>query len=86
MANNSKPTSDYDQTIIFQKAYNPQDNSITVGGFVNGRIGNKIVVAYPSSSTETYSYYQNTSELLLTILVTYTDSTKLSLSSVERTA
>jgi len=86
MSVNNKPLTDYDQTLILQKVYNPQDNSLTIGGFVNGRVGNKISVAYPTSTTETYTFYQNTSDVLMALLVTYTDSTKANLSSVERTS
>lgn len=86
MAINSKPLSEFDQTLILQKVYNPQDNTLSTAGFLNGRVGNKIEVGYPTATTETYSFYQNTSELLLVLLITYTDSSKSALSSAERTA
>ncbi len=83
---NSKPTSDYDQTLILQKVYNPQDNTLSTAGFLNGRIGNRVECAYPSSTVEVYSFFQNQTELLLILTVTYTDATKDNFSSAERTS
>lgn len=56
----------------------------TIDGFLAYAVNRKIVVAYPSATTETYSF-QAGSTVLMVYTVTYTDSTKASLSSVERT-
>jgi hypothetical protein len=55
-------------------------------GFLFGRAtGRKIEVAYPTATTETYTY-KDGSTTLYVITVTYTDSGKTDLSSVERTS
>jgi hypothetical protein len=86
MAVNSKPLSDYDQTLILQKVYNPQDNTLATAGFLNGRVGNRIEVTYPDATTEVYSFFQLQTELLLVLTVTYVDASKDLLLSAERTA
>jgi hypothetical protein len=48
-------------------------------------VGRKITATYPTSSTEVYTYTQNT-DTIMVLLVTYTDSTKEVFTSVERTA
>lgn len=85
MSNTTKPRSEYDMTQIIQKVYNPAEGTLATGTFLSGQLGNNIQVAYPSSSTETYSFYEGVT-LLYTLTVTYTDASKASLSSVERTA
>ncbi len=57
---------------------------IDVNGFINEAVGNKIEAAYPSATTETYTF-KNGATTYKVLLVTYTDSTKNNLSSVERT-
>ena len=54
-------------------------------GWVVAKSGRKITVTYPTTSTEQYTYTQG-SIAVATILVTYSDSTKETLTSVERTA
>lgn len=84
MSNTEKPRSEYDQTQIIQKVYNPVDGTLATGTFLQGQLNNNIQVAYPSSTTETYSFYEGTT-LLYVLTVTYTDAAKGNLSSVERT-
>lgn len=55
-----------------------------LSGFLAFKQGRKIEIAYPSGTTETYTFKDGTTTLFV-ITVTYTDSTKASLSSVERT-
>lgn len=85
MSNTSKPFTDYDHQQILQKAYNPADGTLATGSFLAGALNNNVQVAYPSATTETYSFYE-ASTLLYTLTVVYTDSTKANLSSVTRTA
>lgn len=59
--------------------------SVEIAEYLAGVVGNKIEVAYPSATTETYTYTDGVTTLKV-ITVTYTDSTKANLSSVERTA
>lgn len=54
-------------------------------GFVSEAVANKIEVAYPTSTTETYTF-KNGATTYKVLTVTYTDSTKENISSVERTA
>lgn len=59
--------------------------TLSLGNFVDAAVGNKITFAYPSATTETYTY-KNGATTYKVILVTYTDSTKANISEVERTA
>jgi hypothetical protein len=85
MNSTTKPFTDYDQQQILQKVYNPADATIAVGSFVAAELNNNIQVGYPNGTTETYSFYE-ASTLLYVLTVIYTDSTKVNLLSVTRTA
>lgn len=56
-----------------------------VNGFLHSAVGRKVVITYPSSTTELYSFQQG-STVLIQITVTYSDATKASVTNVERTA
>lgn len=61
--------------------------SDAVGGWVFDSVGRKIAVAYPTGTTETYTYYDTDGTTVrAVILVTYVASDKLEVSSVERTS
>lgn len=81
---NNKPTSDYDATLIFQKAYNPTEATISVGSFVAGKLGNKVIRSIVSATVDDFTYYDNT-VLLHTIRVTYDDASHTNVNQVERT-
>jgi len=89
MAESTKPLSEYDYQQVFQKAYNKESSTIGIDGFISGVIGRKISVAISTTTiaddTETYSFSEN-SKALYTITVIYTDGTRETLLSVERTA
>ncbi len=86
MADTTKVTSKLDQTQILQNAFTPVDGTLAVGGFLSNRQYNKVEVAYPSSTTETYSFYEGSTPVLLYVFtLVYTDSSKTNLSSAERT-
>jgi len=53
--------------------------------WLSTKLGNKIEVAYPTTTTETYTFKDGATTLYV-LLVTYTTATKDILSSVERTA
>jgi len=57
------------------------------GSIIDGVVYDAIDVRYPSATTETYEYYSGGigGDLLATVTVTYTDSTKCDISSVVRT-
>lgn len=74
---------DHEQTL--EAAFNESDKSYTVSGFISAKVGHKVSVTYPSASSEQYEFLDGTTSLY-TILLTYTDATKASLLTAERTA
>lgn len=84
MGQTTKPRSEYDQTQIIQKVYNPAEGVLATGTFISAQLNNNVQVGYPDDHTETYSFYE-VSNLLYVLTVVYTDSTKESLLSVTRT-
>jgi len=85
MANTSKAPTLQDHQQTLEAAFNDSDKSYTVSGFVSAKVGHKVLVTYPSASTEQYEFL-DVSTSLYTILLTYTDGTKTNLLSAERTA
>lgn len=59
--------------------------TLNIGGFIDATVGNKVTVAYPTTTTETYTF-KNGATTYKVLLVTYTDTTKEFISEVERTA
>jgi hypothetical protein len=82
----TKPLTNYDYQQTLKKAYNETNATLGVDGFVVAQVGNTIIVTYPSNTTEIYSFYENTSTLIYTIQITYTDSTKANVSQIARTS
>lgn len=69
-------------------AYNVEDKTLGVNGFIVGKVGNRIEVT-DGGTTEVYSFLDNSGPapiLLYEITLTYSDSSKETLLSVERTA
>ena len=85
MANTTKTMSKLDAPQAMKSAYNDVNASITTDGFLTGKIGRKIEMASPDSVTEVYSFMED-GVMLYEITVIYTDSTKETLVSAERTA
>ena len=83
MADTTKQFSDYDQTQIFQKAYNPKDATLAVNGFLTGKLGHKVVRAIVSVTVDDFSYYDG-STLLYTIRITYDNSSHDNVNQAER--
>lgn len=73
---------DFENTLRY--SYNNHEGSLTVNGFIVGKVGRKVDVS-TSPTTDTYAFTEN-GNALYTILITYTDNTKTQLLSVERTA
>ena len=87
MSDTRKPFSDFDQTQILQKVYNPSEGVLAVGSFLTAQVGNSVQWNSLSSSSEAYSFYENNgANLLYTLTIIYTDSTKNQIQSVTRTA
>ncbi len=80
----TKPISQEDFENTLRYSYNSQEGSLSVNGFLVGKVGRKVDVS-TTSTTDTFSFSEN-GNLLYTILLTYTDSTKNQLLSAERTA
>lgn len=74
---------DYEQAI--QGSYNDVNSTLSVDGFLTGKVGHRIERTTPSGTVEVYSFYDGAT-LLYAITITYTDVTKQDISIVERTA
>jgi hypothetical protein len=85
MSETSKQATNAGMGNVMSSIYNPEDKSITTAGFLVGKVGHKIQYNSVTSSSERYDYYDG-ANLLYSILITYTDSTKSQLSSAERVA
>lgn len=85
MSLTTKPPTKLDYEQAIQGSFNDMNSTLSVDGFIVGKVGHKIVRSEPSSSSEDYSFYDNAT-LLYTIRITYTDALKQTLLSVERVA
>jgi hypothetical protein len=84
MANTTKPFSERDGQQTLQASFNDVNSTLEVDGFIVGRVGRRITRTLVNPTTEDYSFFDNT-DLLYTIRIVYTDSTRSDLVSVERT-
>ena len=73
-----------DSNQVLQGAYNDVDKSLSTAGFLVGKVGRKVSVV-TVAEVETYSFYED-AVLLYELTLTYTDSTKTTFVSAERTA
>jgi hypothetical protein len=85
MADIQKPMAKIDGQQVLKEVFNQPDHSITVSGFISSKVGNKIERTPVSSSIDDYSYFDGTN-LLYTLRVTYSSSSKDQVNSVERIA
>lgn len=89
MSITQKPLShlDYEQTL--QSSYNDVNATLSVDGFLTGKIGRKVELAISTTTipndTETYSFSEN-GTALYTLRIIYTDGTRAQLISAERIA
>lgn len=86
MSQSTKPLSDRDSAQVHRRAWNEANDTLGVDGFIVGAIGRKIIKVNVSPAVEAISFYQDQTTLMYTLTITYTDSTKADLVSVERTA
>jgi hypothetical protein len=78
-----RPTKlDYEGAL--RSSFNNEDSTLTVNGFLVGKVGRKVELI-TTSTTDQFDFKED-GTLLYTILITYTDSTKAVLASAERTA
>lgn len=78
---------DYEQSI--QGAYNDVNATLSVDGFLAGKVGHKVALAITTTTvlddTEVYSFYDGAT-LLYEITIIYTDGSRGLMVSAERTA
>lgn len=84
MADIDKPLAKIDGQQVLKEIFNNSDHSITVSGFISSKVGNKIERIAVNATTDDYSYYDGTN-LLFTLRVIYSSSSKNEVNSVERT-
>ena len=80
----TKKMSDQSGNNALRGAYNDQDNTLAISGFVNAKQGHKIVRGVVSPTIDTYSFYDG-STLLYTLQITYNNSSHDEIDLVERT-
>lgn len=85
MANSNKPLSDYDQTQIIQKVFNPADGTLAVGSFLGGQLGNRVERTAVSATIDQFSYFDGQG-LLYTIEIEYDDANHTNVDRAERIA
>ena len=87
MSITQKPLShlDYEQTM--QSSYNDVNATLSVDGFLTGKVGRKVELAISTTTivddTETYSFSEN-GTALYTLRIIYTDGTRALMISAER--
>jgi len=89
MANTTKRFSERDANQTLQASFNDADSSLTTAGFLVGKAGRKIVptISTTTIANDTISYaYSESGSALYTITCIYTDGTRTTLLSAERTA
>jgi hypothetical protein len=79
-----KQLSNRDAFQTLQGAFNEEDFSITQAGFLVGKVGRRIEVG-GAGAVETYTFLED-GDTLYVLTLTYTDGTKTTLLSAERTA
>lgn len=77
------PLSKLDPGQIAQTTYNPDTNTLATSGFLTKQIGNKITKVSFSSTVDDFEHFTDGVKVL-TIRVTYLDSSKLDAVSAER--
>jgi hypothetical protein len=89
MSDTKKPLSERDYAQALQSSYNQMNATLSVDGFIVGKIGHKVTLAVSSTTvpddTELYSFY-DVATLLYQIRIIYTDGTRNQLLSAERIA
>jgi hypothetical protein len=85
----TKPTSDLSGDNVLRGSFNSEDNSISVNGFLVGKIGRKVEQTISTTTvandTETFVFSES-GTILYSIRVIYTNGTRDILLSAERVA
>ena len=89
MSDTTKRLSERDYAQALQSSYNQMNATLSVDGFIVGKVGHKVTLAISTTTvlndTELYSFY-DVSTLLYQIKIIYTDGTRNQLLSAERIA
>ena len=89
MSQTTKSKSDRDGNQTLQYAFNDVDSTISINGFLVGKVGHRITLALSMTTvtddTETWTFFDGTTQLYQLTLI-YTDGTRETLISAERTA
>lgn len=89
MNSTSKPTSTSSHENVLRSVHNADTATLSVGGFVAGKVGHKIeqAIATTTIADDTVVLtYKDGAVTLMVLTVIYTDGTRAELLSVERTA
>ncbi len=84
MANSTKNLTRLDGNQVLQSAYNPEDTTVSVNGFIVGAVGRRVDIS-AVGAVETYTFSENGTTLYV-LTLTYTDISRTVLQSAERTA
>jgi hypothetical protein len=90
MANEStKKKSNRDANQTLQYAFNDVDNTLSINGFIAAKVGHKVTLEITTtligSDTEIYRFFDDNAQLYEITLI-YTDGSRGTLISAERTA
>jgi hypothetical protein len=89
MARTNKSQTHLDGDQVLKSIFNTEDSSITSSGFLVGKVGRKVELSLATTSiaddTEVYDFMES-GTLLYQITLVYTDGTRETLLSAERTA
>lgn len=89
MSNTKKRATKLDYEQAIQGAYNDENATLSVDGFLTGKVGRKVELTLSTTSvlndTEIYNFSED-GAALYEITIIYTDSTRAQMISAERTA
>lgn len=87
MSQSSKTMTERDASQVQRFAFNDVDKSLTVNGFLVGKVGHKIEVTITTTSvtddSEVYSF-SDSGTLLYSLKIVYTDGSRSQMVSAER--
>ena len=84
MADTTKLLSERDANQVLQHVHNNVNATLSVDGFVVGKVGRKVVRSVVSPTVDDYEFYDSAT-LLYTLRVTYSDASHTDVNQVERT-
>jgi hypothetical protein len=89
MSETQKPLSNRDYQQTLRASFNDSDKTLSVSGFLTGKVGHKVELSIATTNvandTEVFSF-SDSGTALYTLTIIYTDATRGTLLSAERTA